>query len=248
MKEMNVSDFLNEYAGEGLENITARDLSVPFVKILQGLSPEIVEKTVPGAEPGMFYNTITKTLYGTKIQIIPLRYELLWIEYRPNRGSYVAAHKPGSIAIEKATNDKGSIIWLTADRNEIIETLVFCCLSLNHLDEGIFFLSLSKTHLKYGKKLNTYIAMTKLDNGEQAPYFSSVWELSTVLNKNDSGVWYTLGTKAAANITRIRFITLDEFNNHVLPAKNFAKNLSSTSSDFKQIEDERLIENEDTPF
>ena len=47
----------------GLENMDQDDLALPFLKLLQNSSDETKKKHssyVDGAEPGMFYNTVTK--------------------------------------------------------------------------------------------------------------------------------------------------------------------------------------------
>ena len=63
-------DFVKD-SGMGLENIDKEDLALPFLKLLQAGSFETKKKHakyVEGAEPGMFYNTVTKKLYdGEKV-------------------------------------------------------------------------------------------------------------------------------------------------------------------------------------
>lgn len=52
-----------EDAGHGFENQTAKDLQLPWLKLLQGLSPEVAKSTVDGAKPGLWMNTVTKDVY-----------------------------------------------------------------------------------------------------------------------------------------------------------------------------------------
>jgi hypothetical protein len=72
----------------GLENMDQDDLALPFLKLLQNSSDETKKKHasyVDGAEPGMFYNTVTKKLYdGAKgIEVIPCYYKLTFPEWAP---------------------------------------------------------------------------------------------------------------------------------------------------------------------
>ena len=72
----------------GLENMDHDDLALPFLKLLQNSSDETKKKHsayVEGAEPGMFYNTVTKKLYdGAKgIEVIPCYYKLTFPEWAP---------------------------------------------------------------------------------------------------------------------------------------------------------------------
>ena len=59
---------LEDYAGQGLDDLDNSDRSVPFIKVLEKNSPEI--ETVTGAKPGMFINTATQQLYDT-IRFVP---------------------------------------------------------------------------------------------------------------------------------------------------------------------------------
>jgi len=121
---------------------------------------------------------------------------------------------------------------------------------MGHLGDGPIVFPLSKTGIKHAKNWNTQLMMTKLPNGKRAPFFSSVWKLSTVLNKNEQGSWYQVGERKTA-ITRTRFITLKEFNDYVLPLKESVQQLT-TQVDYSQITDETNTKEEgetkDNPF
>ena len=65
----------------GFENIDQESLALPILKLLQNGSGEAQKRNanyVEGAEPGMFFNTVTRKLYdGDKgIQVIPCHYRL----------------------------------------------------------------------------------------------------------------------------------------------------------------------------
>lgn len=64
-REMQAYDFGND-AGAGMENLGIDEQLIPFITILQGLSPQ-VDRTKPeyieGAAIGMLMNTATKTVY-----------------------------------------------------------------------------------------------------------------------------------------------------------------------------------------
>ena len=56
-----------EDAGSGLENIGAEDVTIPRLKILQAMSPEVNKhdgKYVKGATTGDIINTVNSTLYN----------------------------------------------------------------------------------------------------------------------------------------------------------------------------------------
>jgi hypothetical protein len=58
---------LEEFAGAGAENITSKDVSLPFLKILTNNSPQVTQgdsKFVSEARPGMVINSVLNKLYN----------------------------------------------------------------------------------------------------------------------------------------------------------------------------------------
>lgn len=237
------TEFLDEVAGQGFENMGAEDFQIPFLRILQALSPQVDEDSdeyVEGAKQGMFFNTVTSRLYGRTIEVIPLMYKKVWLEWAPNRGGLVARHDPGSIEVDKSDFSK----WKHGE-NDVAEHHVFYVLCADHLDEGPMVFSLSSSGIKHARNWNTQLMLTKLPSGSRAPFFSSVWRMETVKNQNDQGTWYQVGERKTM-IDRVRFITLDEFQQIVQPSRESLKALNETRV-FAQLEDQRE-EKEDTPF
>ena len=71
-----MSDFLDQFSGQGYEDFTANSYQVPFLKIAQPGSPEVKKQNpsyIEGLEAGQFFNSLTKEVYGSKIKLIPLR-------------------------------------------------------------------------------------------------------------------------------------------------------------------------------
>lgn len=226
------TNFLDQVEGQGFENITQDDMKVPFLRILQTLSPELDESNpdkLKNAKPGMFINTINKKIYGASIEVIPIKFEKIWLECKPNRGGIVGRHEPHSIRV-----DMDDFSHWKYNGNEIQECYLFYVLVIGHFEDGPLVLSLSSTGIKHAKNWNTQNNMTRLPSGKKAPYFSSVWQLKTILNKNDQGSWYTLGDKTTS-ITRVRFINENDYAQFVSPMR---KSLDKPIElDFKQIED-----------
>jgi len=236
-------NYLEEHEGEGFENLTAADYAVPFLRILQLLSPQVNKNSpdyITGAEPGMFFNTVTEKLYGNEVNLIPLTFQKVWLEWLPDRGGLTGKHEPYSIKINKSDFSN----WKTPGGNTISECLLFYCLVIGHLEDGPLVFSLFSSGIKHGKNWNTQIMLTHLPNGKKAPYFSSVWKLKTVLNKNQMGEWYQIGEKKTA-IVRKRFVTEKEFNNFVLPGKNVLSAIKEL--DYTQLED-KVDTEQDVPY
>ena len=50
-------------AGMGMENVGSEDVKIPFLRILQDLSPQVKEgkgEYIQGAKPGMIINSVSK--------------------------------------------------------------------------------------------------------------------------------------------------------------------------------------------
>lgn len=80
---MVVPDFMKADAGKGTEALTAADLEIPRLILLQSLSPEVTE----GDErPGGFYHTILEETIAPKgeaLRIVPIFSEIRYILWRP---------------------------------------------------------------------------------------------------------------------------------------------------------------------
>jgi len=226
--------YLNEHAEEGFENLESNDFVIPFLRILQKLSPQVdidAPEYVKGAKPGLFFNTVNNKIYGNKIELIPITFKKVWLEWLPERGGLVGRHKPFSIKVDTSKFTKWTV---QGGINIVTECLLFYCLIVDHVEDGPIVFSLSSTGIKHGKNWNTQIMMTRLPNGKRAPYFSSVWEVTVIKNENNQGVWFQIGSKKTA-IVRKRFISNKEFANFVFP---FKKSLTDAQElDFTQIEE-----------
>jgi hypothetical protein len=141
--------------------------------------------------------------------VIPLKCEELWLEWAPNNGGLRGRHVPGSLPVEGDPFGK----QFTKAGNEIVDYMLFYVLIVGQMELGPAVFSLKKTGIKHGKAWNTRIRSVKLPNGAIAPYYSSVWRLTTSLNKNDKGqTWYNIGVGKTTNAERVRFITPDDLN------------------------------------
>ena len=212
------ADFLDGISGQGYEGIGKEDRAIPFLKILQSNNPEVNEGDpstyVQGAKPGVFFNTVTKRIYGAEINLIPLKYERVWLCWAPNRGGLRNRVAPNSI---HTVGDPFSEEGMQDDEgNDVSDTMTFYCLVADYIDEGVIVFSLNSSGLRHGKDWNEMIDLNRTPNGKKAAFFGSVWNLKLVSNKNDKGTWYQFGTKST-NASKVRDITKDEFVTSINP-------------------------------
>jgi hypothetical protein len=115
-------------AGIGTEGIGKDDMALPFLSILQDLSPQTKKSKaefVEGAKPGMFYNSVTKQFWdGEKgIPFVPASYQKTYIEWVPNQGGFVADHGEAAgkqLAETGKRTEKGEL--MLPNGNQLVET------------------------------------------------------------------------------------------------------------------------------
>lgn len=178
-----------------LVSVAQEDMMIPFLKVVQSLSEEVVpgkDKYNENVRPGDLYDSVTRTIFKTaKVVICGLK--KYYVEWTPEvRGTLVAKHKPtddvikNAVRIEKKTDKGASYTTLqTKDGNELIETYGVVMIVKN--DDGLAIpavLTLSKTSFVVGKQLNT--ALTIHQMGGRVP----IYKLSTTSSSNSKGSWF----------------------------------------------------------
>lgn len=176
----------------GFEGTGAGDYSIPFLALLQKLSPQCDESDdayVQGAKPGLFYNGATGKLHTT-VRVIPCFYKRSMVEWKPERGGFVAQHEPG---VEEGLpkNDRG--VPTLPNGNLLVDTRYFMCLQLD--EEGNrspIVVALTSTQLKKAKTWMSRMQALKVEGPHgkfTPPMYSHVWVLSSMDESNDKGSW-----------------------------------------------------------
>lgn len=195
---------LHEETETGFEGLSQADLSIPFIFLLQKLSPQCDKddaKFIEGAEPGMFFDSSTGELMK-ELKLIPCYYKHSIVEWKPDRKGFVAAHEPG-IEIGKPVNEKG--VPITENGNLLADTRYFFCLRVGKdQDATPCILSLGSTQIKKARNWLTKMQSLKEDGPHgkfTPPMFSKVWKISSVMEKNDKGSWYGYKMDLEGSIT-----------------------------------------------
>jgi hypothetical protein len=202
-------DFLDDDAGKGYDSSKS---TIPRILIMQPAPPsqyiEGSEDYIPGAKPGCFLNSATKDVYKD-LEIIPVFMQRVWLEWVPKDlgGGFRGKHKPNSIHIIGDLY-KGA---RTVNGNEIKEALEIYGLIPKHMDDGPVLLSLTSTAIKYGDLWIEKNKMERTPKGNIPPIFGSVWKLSTKLNKNKQGQWFSIGIDKSVLAERVRWISREEY-------------------------------------
>ena len=221
-----------EDAGSGLENLTAEDLTIPRLKILQALSPEVNKrdgKYVEGAAAGDILNTVTKELY-TEDQgclVIPVAYKRMFLEWQPREsgGGLIKQHLDPNI-LSQTTKDKTGADML--ENGNYIQT------SATHYGvvvEGESYqqvmIPMAGTQLKKSRTWNSVMASIKVKSSTgkvfTPPSYSHKYKLTTVAESNDRGTWFGWNIELSGVLNEEEMFLYEA-------AKHFASNISFDKS------------------
>ena len=195
----------------GLENMDQDDLALPFLKLLQNSSDETKKKHssyVDGAEPGMFYNTVTKKLYdGAKgIEVIPCFYKLTFPEWAPferKEGRPVSPDRGADVLSQTKKDASGKDVLTNG--NVIIKTANHFIIILTESGIDKALVAMKSTQLKVSRGWNSMMKSIteKGKNGTfNPPSFSHIYQLrSTEVTGNFT--WYGYNVKLLRKVDNV---------------------------------------------
>jgi len=185
-----------DHLGAGFEDTTTEDFAMPFLGILQDLSPAVKDGTVEGAKIGMFINTATNELYnGEKgIRAIPCFRQRKFIEWVPRKegGGYVAEYAPEDPVVKKAKDESNEFGKFKVGTNDLVETFIaYWILLAEDRDEltSQVVTSFKSMNIKKYKNFMTTANQIRIQ-GKPAPIFSHVYRLRTVSETKPGGTFY----------------------------------------------------------
>ncbi|MCP4229076.1 MAG: hypothetical protein GY771_02875 [bacterium] len=197
-KQEEMAAMFENYEGstEGFEDMNGDTQSVPFLRLLQDLSPAVRKKHadyVEGAEAGMLINTATNKLYPTPLKFVVGKFERYYIEWGSERSGFKGAHAVE--LIEKRIGkdlimDDGYKVIDPQTNNTFSDTYVYYVLLPDHMEDGVMIMSLSSSQLKEAKRLNRNLRSTMIPNTtRRALPFFMVWNYDIAELSNDKGEW-----------------------------------------------------------
>lgn len=189
-EETNIAKAL---ARRGFEEETQKeDLIIPRAKLLQALSPEVVERP-KDYQPGMIINSLTKTILPS--EFIPIFKFTNWIRFNPRN--------PKDPAFNNQF-EPGAIIWRSNDPYDmkVISEGAFGAngerpLASKFINFFSYFpglpmpiiVSFANTSFKAGKQL---ISLAKFSGGDM---FSRKYKLNSKQSKNALGTFFVLNVE-----------------------------------------------------
>lgn len=250
--ELNQDDFsfLSDDGLGGYSQLTADVMSFPFLRVVQDMSPQLKESKpeyIEGIRVGMVFNTITNHFWDTyrdaPLRLIIGKFERYFIEWKPNRGGFVAAHDPTTV--EQAlrehklmVGERGGLFDPTTG-NKFSDTFVYYVLLPDYMEEGVCLLSLSSTQLKAAKKLNRNLVSTVLPGSRnRALPHHMVFKLTTPIVKNDKGEWHDVRIEFDSFVTKEMYLNVTEARKELPESRPDFKALEAAQSENEALEGE----------
>lgn len=209
-----VPEFMSaeDFGGNGFEGADKDSFAIPFLQILQKMSPLVDEddpKYIDGAKAGMIYNTVTQQLFDGKegITLIPCAYKRSFIQWagRDADGGFKGEFTPEQVVEMQNRGElavhEGKLLKPLADGSINEKKCDYFADTRAHyvlvVDEktgevGQAILALSASQVKASKMLMTSLQQKKVDTPRgrmTPPTFANKVKLTTVGMSNDKGAW-----------------------------------------------------------
>lgn len=187
-------DFFQSNAGAGLDNVTAADMLVPRLTLLQSLSPQLKPRDaafIEGAQLGNICDVGTGEVFPEGVHFLPVYYRKDYLEWAPRSsgGGLKGTHGP-EILDQTTRNERNQPIL--PNGNLIQETAQFYGFNLS-AGRRMCFLPMASTQLKKARKWITLAAGEKLKRGDGsefvAPLFYRTYFLNSADESNAQGDW-----------------------------------------------------------
>lgn len=194
-------------AGRGYEHQGKADVSIPFMNLLQSLSPIVVEGK---AKPGDWFNTVTEELFGkdTGFLFVGGTTRRMFTEWTPRDkgGGFRGQHEVESDVVTKAIKNSARFgKYLTDDGNTLNETFyVYGALCDERQALTMAVIPFWSTKIRAYKAWMTRLRQATIVDGRgtkvRPPLYAHLSRVTSVQQKNEKGTFF-VPTIVAANKT-----------------------------------------------
>lgn len=203
--------------GAGFENADSDSFAIPFLKLLQKMSPEVDEDNagyIQGAKAGMLLNTVTNRLLDGKLgfDIIPCAYRRSYVQWGGREGD---GGFKGELTVEQfdaikddetkvvtlngkhyVPDENGKVDEKKSDRYEDTRSHFVIVIDPESGEYGGAIMALASTQIKPSKMLMTALNQKRVNiPGKgmiQPPTFANKVKVTTIGKTNDKGSWSSL--------------------------------------------------------
>jgi len=219
--EVDFLDELTQDADTYQETLSQDDMAMPFLVLLQALSPMCTEGDpayVEGSRPGMGLDTTDGTMFDIKktpLIMVAVAYKSSFIEWVPRstgQGGFVKEHATaaGLTGITVRNDDNEDIIQANSPVGQPGNQLTFThthFVLVQDPETGAFnpyLLTMAISQLKHSKKFNRMVNNLKVPGTTKpAPRFFGVWALSSQLETKGENKWQSWAFKKHSDLSQM---------------------------------------------
>lgn len=200
------AEFLQELTNDAGMGVSTdpNEVGIPFLYILQDLSPQVKkrdEQYVDGAEVGDIYNNVTREVISASVGFdwIEVGFEAAQVEWRPNRGGFVAKH-PSDTPLRselRMVQDGDKMIPTLASGNTLTETKYHYGLYRRSATADTpagnwepAVIGMASTMIKCSRELEGMKKRLRLPNNAVAPSFAVHYHFGTTLVSKNNNEWF----------------------------------------------------------
>ncbi len=188
-----------EDAGAGFEDADSDSYAIPYLQILQSLSPQLNKRKaeyVEGANDGDFLQTVTQEVFAGEKGVIlcPVYFSRLFTEWIPREqgGGFRGRHKPLSeIVLSGLRGDSGNLHLQSG--NILKDTRYHYCLLITDDGPQPVLITMTSSQIKVSKQWNTKARTLRVPGKDglpvMPPSFSHLYRAVSVQESNSKGTW-----------------------------------------------------------
>ena len=216
-------DALSEIQGDSekyRENLDRSDMSVPFLNILQGQSPQCNkrhDRYIEGAEASDIFDTVNQKVWKTRdaddnsiftLKVLPVFYKRSYVEWIPRNdgGGFVTEWSVADAnrAITQRNSDGLEIVQQNSPvgtpGNQLTNTHSHFVYVVDGDEYWPAIITMQSTQIKPSQNWNSLISKQRLPSGELAPRFFTFWSATTDIASNDQGSWFKWRFEKAGDV------------------------------------------------
>lgn len=200
--------------GLGWEEVDNESSSVPYIYLLQALSPAVQNCEDGTVRAGMFLNSATGEVLQN-LTFIPCHFQRRYNRWSPD-GHWMGAYLPSEIEGGAPNISRDGFAYYI-DGDQLTDTRMHYVLYLGQNGWEPAIISLSRTQVKQSKRLVTMMRTAQI-NGRLAPQWAFVYEATSFKEKNEKGQWFSWQFRRVAPVTELGLY---------MQAKNFYESVAT---------------------
>lgn len=208
--------FLEDFAGQGLESIEAKDTAIAYLSLVQPDSTSEDEDNPAGT----WRNSANGRNYGNDVRVVVLAFRTVWSEREADPPfNTVGRYDVGGIQIEMKLPPKGKRGYPKMINpetgNEVQELYMYALMLPDYPEDGVLYFNPTVGGMRTCKSWNSQLKGQLLKNGAQAPIFGFAWLLNAGLvpNPQQPSKEVAKFIKASRDV----MVSKDLFEDHIKP-------------------------------